>query len=240
MKQSKVIIVISIALVIIAAIVFVTVKDISFMGAKALSIKGIENKVAEAGNINVSFEQKQLQYLNKVAEKTTAEEEYKSQKSKYDAISEDTISLIKDVTKDQKYNIEYLWVALGDYADDNNLRLIMLEPNQSATFNIASGDISIQKSGAANSTTEKAPAATTDNKGTSTTESSNIIINPTTDGSTIKILLIGSYQDIADFVFEVENDKSLKFKLDNISMQYAGKNYVLAQFDVLDMSVLLK
>ena len=65
MKQSKMIIVIAVALVIIAAIVFVTVKDISFMGIKVLSIKGIKNKVAEAGNINVSFEQKQLQYIFK-------------------------------------------------------------------------------------------------------------------------------------------------------------------------------
>lgn len=55
---------------------------------------------------------------------------------------------------------------------------------------------------------------------------------------TIKIKLVGRYSDITDFVFEVENDNDLKFKLDNMLMEYDGDNKVSATFDVLSMEVL--
>ncbi len=56
--------------------------------------------------------------------------------------------------------------------------------------------------------------------------------------SGIKITIEGRYANIADFVFDVENDKSLRFKLDNISMTYSGDNKVKATFDVLSLAVL--
>lgn len=43
---------------------------------------------------------------------------------------------------------------------------------------------------------------------------------------------------MADFVFEVENDKSLRFRLDNIKMKSAGGTEVLASFKVKDFTVL--
>lgn len=55
---------------------------------------------------------------------------------------------------------------------------------------------------------------------------------------TLQIKLQGRYQDVANFVFEVENDAELKFKLDNMSMTYASDNKINATFDVLSMEVL--
>lgn len=55
---------------------------------------------------------------------------------------------------------------------------------------------------------------------------------------TVKIKLVGRYSDITDFVFEVENDNDLKFKLDNMLMEYSSDNKVSATFDVLSMEVL--
>ena len=55
--------------------------------------------------------------------------------------------------------------------------------------------------------------------------------------SGIKVSVAGRYADVADFVFDVENDKSLKFKLDNIKMVYSGENKITATFDVLSLSV---
>jgi len=55
---------------------------------------------------------------------------------------------------------------------------------------------------------------------------------------TVQIQLQGRYQDVANFVFEVENDAELKFKLDNMSMTYASDNKINATFDVLSMEVL--
>jgi len=57
-------------------------------------------------------------------------------------------------------------------------------------------------------------------------------------GNGIKITVEGRYANIADFVFDVENDKSLRFKLDNIKMAYSGDNKVKATFDVLSLAVL--
>ena len=54
----------------------------------------------------------------------------------------------------------------------------------------------------------------------------------------VTITIEGRYANIADFVFDVENDKSLRFKLDNIQMIYSGNNKVKATFDVLSLSVL--
>lgn len=55
---------------------------------------------------------------------------------------------------------------------------------------------------------------------------------------TVKLAVVGTYSNVADFVFEVENDNELTFKLDNMSMKYYGANKITAIFDVLDMTVL--
>ena len=54
----------------------------------------------------------------------------------------------------------------------------------------------------------------------------------------IVLVVKGRYANVADFVFDVENDKSLRFKLDNIKMSYSGDNTIQATFDVLSLSVL--
>ncbi|MBQ8043312.1 MAG: hypothetical protein IJ272_04080 [Clostridia bacterium] len=75
----------------------------------------------------------------------------------------------------------------------------------------------------------------------------NVAINITTPGAGaegetagtgVQITIEGRYSNIADFVFDVENDKSLRFKLDNIKMTYSGNNKVKATFDVLSLAVL--
>lgn len=66
----------------------------------------------------------------------------------------------------------------------------------------------------------------------------NLGINIDTSGTGIKVTVKGRYANVADFVFDVENDKALKFKLDNISMTYSENNQIQATFDVLSLSVL--
>lgn len=230
-----------ILLIIIAIIVFVCVWGMEDF--KIFSVSQITEKADGLKTTNLSFETLEQQYKNKIVERNLAQEKFTKEKNKYEAISEDTIALIKDVTKDQEYMIEYLWVVLGNYAEENGLKLIVMEPNQRATFNITDGTVQLQeaKANGTEKTTVTMPnGSAVDSSGTVTQGNGNIVINPSTNANTTKILLIGEYQNVADFVFEVENDKSLKFKLDNISMQYAGSNSVLAQFDVLDMSILLK
>ena len=54
----------------------------------------------------------------------------------------------------------------------------------------------------------------------------------------IKIVIEGRYANVADFVFDVENNKELRFKLDNIKMTYLRNNLIQATFDVLSLAVL--
>ena len=43
--------------------------------------------------------------------------------------------------------------------------------------------------------------------------------------------------NVSDFVFAVENDNELKFKLDNISMEYLSGTSIKATFDVKNMII---
>lgn len=219
-------------IIIIAIVTCAATMDINVLGIKTYSVSGIKEITKSLNETTAKYNQTKLKYNTKITEKDTSQAKFKSEKQKYDAISDETIKLIQDVTKEQKYMIEYLWVVLGDYAADNDLQLVVMEPGANATFKVSSEGIAIET---------KAAATTTSTTKTDTTKKdTSVSLSQTTDDSTIKILVLGKYEDIADFVFDVENDKSLKFKLDNISMQYSGSNTVVATFDVLDMSVLMK
>lgn len=122
-----------------------------------------------------------------------AQDKYKEVRDEYNSISQSDIETIKEATKEDHYYVEWLWIVLGEYAEDNNLELNVIDPRK-GTEESAQG--------------------------------------------TLQIKLLGRYQDIANFVFEVENDAELKFKLDNMVMQYSSNNKVSATFDVLSMEVL--
>ena len=70
-----------------------------------------------------------------------------------------------------------------------------------------------------------------------TTEGNATNIDVTVDKNAIKIIVQGRYANVADFVYEVENDKELKFKLDNIKMTYTKNNAIQATFNVLNLKV---
>lgn len=72
-------------------------------------------------------------------------------------------------------------------------------------------------------------------KDTATENATNIDV--TVDKNAIKIIVQGRYANVADFVYEVENDKELKFKLDNIKMTYTKNNAIQATFNVLNLNV---
>jgi len=119
--------------------------------------------------------------------------------------------MVKEATTDERYFIEYLWIVLGNYATENDLAINIITPgSSSSTITSESGD-------------------------------GNIITKPTIDTSirndAIKLIVRGRYANVADFVYEVENDKELKFKLDNIKMTYTADNAIEATFNVLSLKV---
>ena len=102
MSQKKnILIQILILIIIIAVLVFICVWGIESLGV--FSVSQISAKAEKLGSSNLNFETLDQQYKNSIIERDMAQDEFNKQKSKYEAISDDTIELIKDVTKEQEY-----------------------------------------------------------------------------------------------------------------------------------------
>ena len=180
------------------------------------SIKVLDTKLINA----------KTNYDTSIKSLETSKSDFKKQKDQYDAITDETIAIIKEATTDEKYNIEYMWIKLGNYAKSNNLTLSLVEPGGTEQ--------------AVSTTTGTTPAPTT---ATSTTTSTTTTptTSPTTgaastsSGGEFTIKVKGNYIDVSDFIFELENDDELRFKLDKIKMEYAGSNEITATFAVKNL-----
>ena len=86
-------------------------------------------------------------------------------------------------------------------------------------------------------TTTTTSSSTTNNSTNSSTNTSSDTSASTSSSSALKIEIKGSYMNISDFIFEVENDTSLRFKLDNISMDYVKETTIKASFNVKNIVI---
>lgn len=168
----------------------------------------------------------------------TAKKDYTREKEKYEGITDETIAIIKEATSDEQYNIDYIWITIGNYASVNNLSLTLVEPGGSA-----SASSTTPKSEETSTTTSTTTETKKDDQVTSQTgdteKASNTTPAPTSpvksSGSEFSIKVVGDYIDVSSFIFELENDIELKFKLDNIKMEYAGNNQITATFAVKNL-----
>lgn len=231
-SELKKIIIISVCLVIVIVLfVLALIMDFEFNFIKLNSIETLLGKHDEIISEENKLESKKTEYetaLKKVEDSKTS---YENEKSKYEAISDETINIIKEATTEEYYDIEYMWITLGNYAKSNNLTIIMAEPG--GDFEDTSSNKDESKS--TDTTTTSDDKTTTGNAKTQiSTEDTS-----TTTGSTamFKIQVTGSYLDVSDFIFEVENDKSLRFKLDNISMDYVSGNTIKTSFNVKNLAI---
>lgn len=223
-KYTKLIILSVILVVIIAAITLAMVFDFDLILFKNLSIAGIQNKKVNVQGLMV---QQILEEQNNLTEKNNLQNSKNSfdvAKEEYENIDDSTIEQVREATKEEAYFIEYLWVVLGNYATANNVDISIITPGSTVANDTTNN-------------TANAAGAT----GGSETETEQIQQNQmntsTSLNSGIKITVQGRYANVADFVFDVENDKSLRFKLDNIKMEYSGDNEIKATFDVLSLAV---
>lgn len=236
------------------------------------SVQNLIQKYGEAKKADTELSAAQDTYYSTVQKLESTEEEYNKQKNKYNSISDETIDVIKEATTEESYNIEYMWITLGNYAKKNNLEIVLVEPGGTATTN-TSKDENSSSSNSNNATTTKTTTTTTNTNNTTanntaTTNSTATTNNTTTtnnstngnattnnnqtstDGtnstgdtttssssSALKVQLTGSYMNISDFIFEIENDTSLRFKLDNISMDYVEGTTIKTTFDVKNVVV---
>lgn len=205
MNENKKIIIISvITVVLIGLLVCMIFVDIPLLGSSS-----IESIIAMHDNLiskEAELVTEQNGYQQTLSRLETVKQNYQTEKSKYDAISDETINIIKESNTEENYSLEYMWIKLGNYAKKNNLTLVMVEPGNSS--NTGTADQSV----VSNST-------------------------QTSSSDVLKIQVTGNYIDLSDFIFEVENDEELKFKLDNISMEYVSGTTIKTTFDVKNIII---
>ena len=244
-------------MIIISSILGVTVILIvllMLLGANLIIVKipSISSLLGEYGLVKKSekdLSTAQGTYYTTVSNLEKAESDYNKQKNKYNSISDETINVIKEATTDESYILAYRWIKLGNYAKKNNLEIVMVEPggkqstntnnnNSSSNSNSNSGSSTNNtNSNSTTTTTTTTSSPTTNNSTNSSANTSSDTSASTSSSSALKIEVKGSYMNISDFIFEVENDTSLRFKLDNISMDYVEGTTVKASFDVKNIVI---
>lgn len=239
-------------MIIISSILGVTVILIvllMLLGANLIIVKipSISSLVGEYGLVKKSekdLSNAQGTYYTTVSNLEKAENDYNKQKNKYNSISDETINVIKEATTEESYNLEYMWIKLGNYAKKNNLEIVMVEPGgkQSTNTNNNSSNSgssinNTNSNSTTTTTTTTTSSSTTNNSTNPSTNTSSDTSASTSSSSALKIEVKGSYMNISDFIFEVENDTSLRFKLDNISMDYVEGTTVKASFDVKNIVI---
>lgn len=241
-NNKKYIIVIAVLVVSIGMVVLFSLVDVNLGIFKIASVTTLLEQRVAINDSEAKLKQEESTYNTAINNIKTQQTKYKTEKTKYETISDDTINIINEATTEENYNIEYMWVKLGNYAKSNNLTLIVTEPGgtvtQTPTTTDAKTTTGTTATTATNTTTPIAGATTTTPNTTGMTGTATQ--TPTPTGSTTQALRIqvkGSYIDVSDFIFEVENDKDLRFKLDNISIEYVSGTTIKVNFDVKNLII---
>lgn len=250
---SILIIVVSLGLLTLFALV-----DINLGPIKISSISTIMSEHDNVVKAQASLTAEENNYKNTLKNLETEKSNYSTEKQKYEAISDETVSVIKEATKQQNYSIEYMWIKLGNYAKTNNLGIVLVEPGgtqgsgtngTNTSTNTTTTTPAATSSTTTSNTTSSTNNSTTGAENTSSTGNDGTTLPPAanTDGenteetqtdNVLKIQVTGSYINVSDFIFEVENDKDLKFKLDNISIEYVSGRTIKATFDIKNTIIL--
>ena len=265
-EYKRTIIISIIDVIIILLIALLTLADINIGPIHLSSIKSIMAQDKKVKAAEAELDTAKTLYEAAVTGLESQKTKFEKEKGQYDAISDDTVNIIKEATAKENYSIEYMWIKLGNYAIKNNLSIVLVEPggasdtSSATTTDVAeSGEttstpVSSSSQATTNqattnqattnqATTNQATDSTSQSSASDTVQSANKSDDATdTDTSdangdkTLKINISGTYMNVSDFIFEVENDSELKFKLDNISMQPTGDG-VSATFDVKNMII---
>lgn len=198
--------------IVIGLILCVFFVDLDLGIFKIVSQKTLMSQFSSIKDLDTKLVSVKTNYDVSIKSVETAKTEYKKQKDQYDAITDETISIIKEATTDEKYNVEYMWIKIGNYAKANNLTLSLVEPG---------GSVQSATSGSQTSST--------------TTQTGASATSTTSSGSDFIISVKGNYTNVSGFIFDLENDTELRFKLDRLKMEYAGSNQITTSFAVKNL-----
>lgn len=260
-EYKRVIIVSSIAIVLLVLLIVFALSDITLGPISIPSIKTILSQYDKVKLSEEDLASRQEVFNTTLASLEKSKQEFNKEKKEYDSISDETVNIIKEATTQEEYSIEYMWIRLGNYAKMNNLSIILIEPGgmqesskagqssqtttttttttntSNSTNNNANTNSSTNTSTNNTSNTNNNNTSNTNNTNNTNTVTLNNNNNNSQNGETFKIQVSGSYMNVSDFVFQVENDNELKFKLDNISMEYVSGTTIKATFDVKNMVI---
>ncbi|MEG2712511.1 MAG: hypothetical protein RR988_05750 [Clostridia bacterium] len=223
---------------------YLAINSVEVAGSTIRSISEYGSTIEDITKKEQTFNSALTQQKTKSSELKSATKMFESEKLKYNNISDVTIATIKDATKIEKYSLEYLWVKLGNYAKKYNLTVALVEPGGTLTETPpTTGETKPEtKPGGAETTpgTETKPGGTETTPGTTPPTDPGTQVpdtggaSPTSSGYKIKVS--GDYKKIADFIYVVENDNTLRFKLDNITM--TGSTGVTAEFEIKNLQII--
>ncbi len=223
---------IGMALVVIGLIVSIFYVDFDLGIVKIVSQKTLMAQYMDIQSLDEKLEASKTNYEASIKAVETSKSDFKRQKEEYEAITDETIAIIREATTDEKYSIEYMWIKLGNYAKSNNLLISLIEPG--GTAQVETPPASTTPTTTPTTTT---PPETTTPTTTPTTTTPPATTTPTSvsSGDELIISVKGDYMDVSEFIFEIENDAELRFKLDKIKMEYAGSNEITASFAVKNL-----
>lgn len=213
-RKGLVVELILIILAVSAAVVMYNV-DLDLIFFKVYTTKSLEDKKIELEQKMNELETTRVSHKNALKSLENAKSSYADEKSKYEAISEDVITTINEATMGEEYNLEYIWISLGNYARQNNLKILLYEPGANVTTNNENNE---------NDNTTEGDLVKNDGMGDRPTES-------------MRVEVTGTYLNVCEFFYRLENDAELRFNLDNIRMEYLSNNNISAVFEVKGLSV---
>lgn len=196
------------------------------------SVNGVIAKREELLKLEAELQVAERKYAESKKTLSSSQSSFTTAKNKYEAISDETINLIKEATTEENYDIEYMWIRLGNYAMTNNLSISMVEPGGSSTNTTTSTPET------ASEQSDNTQTAAADGTQNADGVPNSVTTNTTNSDTLLTIVVEGSYLNMSDFVFEVENDKELRFKLDNIEITYVSGTTIRAKFDVKNVIIL--
>ena len=152
--------------------VLFSLKNVNIAGSlEFLSIQGLIARKDDVLKKEQELTAQQKEYTQTLGKLTEAQNTFDKEKNKYEAISDETIEIIKEATTQDNYNMEYMWIKLGNYAKKNNLSLIVIEPG--ADDSAISKDATTNNSKSTTTTTNTTTNSTDANKASSNSSSTN-------------------------------------------------------------------
>lgn len=182
--------------ILILVLVFFLVRDglsigkINILGVTEIqALNGqVDQKIAEATELTQQDFNAENQKLN------DALEDVATQRERYETVlAQSSKEDIQEALTQEKYEVEKLWISIGNYADEHNVKVNMQITNSS------SGIAEVKD---------------------------------------LRFTVNGSYVGITDFIYDLEDDAELEFKIENFNMTPdVEKGNLKSTFVVRDINV---